>query len=262
MNNERDKQASDDLVSATYREHSSERAPERLNQKILAMAADGSKKTKTITPLFGTRTRPLALAATIALSFAIVLEVTEVPQDVLGPVVPVAPSSDSVREEFTPKDNSSVEEARNQARLREGFNQEDSLVAEPQASSKLDTRQNTFATDAPAETPEAEIIPQVAAEPDTAGLSDADRPERAKRSLSSDFDRADEAVAEGVARPAAATFSMSAEKKESDANGRCSTVERASAKDWLACIEELRRSGATREAEREYEEYILTFPDE
>ncbi len=261
MNNERDKHSIDDLVSATYREHSTECAPEHLNQKILAMVADGSGKSKHSTPLFGTWTRPLALAATIVLSFAIVLEVTRVPQDVLTPFTTVAPASNSVREEFTPKVSGTVEEARNQARLRDGFNKDDSLVADPQTALKLDTRQDTFVSDAPTETPEAEIIPEAAA-PEAGGISDADRPNRASRSLSSDFEQADEAAAENVAKPAATAFSMSVEKKQSDATASCEAITRQTAEDWLTCIEELRRSGAVREAAREYGEYILKFPAE
>ncbi len=262
MNNERDKQAMDDLVSATYREHSAERAPEHLNQKILAMAAEGSDQSKNIGPLFGTWSRSLGLAATIALSFAIVHEVTQAPQDVPGPASLVAPSSDSVREEFTPKVGSAVEEARNQARLREGSNQEEALVADPQGRRKLETRQSTFITDAPAEAPEAEIIPGVAAEPDDAGFSGDDQPSRSKRSQGADFEQADESVAEPVARPAATALSRSHESKESDVIAGCEPIERETAGDWLACIEKLRRAGAALAAKREYEEFILIFPVE
>ncbi len=262
MNNERDKQAMDDLVSATYREHSAERAPEHLNQKILAMAAEGSGRSKNLRPLFGPWSRSLGLAATIALSFAIVHEVTQVPQDVPGSASPVALSNDSVREEFTPKIGSAVEEARSQARLREGFNQEEARVTDPQARGKLESRQDTFTADAPTETPEAEIIPQVAAEPDAAGFSDADQPNRSKRSQSADFEQADKSVAENVAKPAAAAFAMSLESKESDAIGSCEPIERETADEWLACIEKLRRAGAALAATREYEEFILKFPVE
>lgn len=77
MNDERDKTVTDRLVSDTYREMANERAPQVLNDKVLGMAA-GAKPARSLIP--GPWMKPVAWAATIGLSLAIVLELTEMPQ--------------------------------------------------------------------------------------------------------------------------------------------------------------------------------------
>lgn len=227
MSNERDKQSMDELVSATYRKHSTERAPDELNRKILAMAANDVSRSGRNSPLFGSWTRPLTLAATVALSFAVVLEITKLPDNESAPIPPTPPpvaASESLSKAFTPAKNGSVEEARNQARQREGFNRDESLVAEPQAVPELDARQDAALADSTTDVAKAEILQEVA--------------------------------------PAAQTPSIAGETKVSDAERGCDAETRETAKDWLACIEALRRSGAVAAADREYEDYILQFPVE
>ena len=80
MNNERDNptiEQDERLVSAAYRDIAVERAPDHLNQSILQQAATTAK------PRYARNMswmRPMAWAATIGLSLAIVLEITQVPQ--------------------------------------------------------------------------------------------------------------------------------------------------------------------------------------
>ena len=231
MNNEQDKHSTDEQVSATYRELGDERVPERLNRKILDQANREIGRGNSIVPLFGSWTRPLALVATVVLSLAIVLEVTKLPDDVAAPAaprLPAAPATDSLREDFTPRDNSVVEAAQNQARLRDGSNRNDSLIAEPQAVVESELRRQ--AKDSPAEI----------AEPESADVAKAER-------------------SSGLAR---SSFASAVEKTESDSGVGCTADERESADSWLACIEALRRSGAIVEADSEYEEFILQFPAE
>lgn len=231
MNNDQDRHAKDESVSAIYREHSNESVPESLNRKILDRANREVSRGNDSETVFGSWTKPLALAATVALSLAIVLEVTKLPDDVAVPGAsrpPAAPAADSIREDFTPKDNSAMEAARNQARLRDGSNRNDSLIAEPQAA--VESKLRHEAEDAPAEVAEAENISSVTPERST-GL-------------------------------ASSSLSIVQEKRESDTEAGCTAAERESAEDWLACIETLRRSGATVEADSEYEEFILQFPAE
>jgi len=80
MNNERDNPAieqDDRRVSAAYRDTAVERAPDHLNQSILQQAATTAK------PRYARSMswmRPMAWAAAIGLSLAIVLEITQIPQ--------------------------------------------------------------------------------------------------------------------------------------------------------------------------------------
>jgi hypothetical protein len=77
MNDVRDKEATDRLVSETYRDLADERAPRPLDEKVLQMAA-AAKPAPSLAP--GGWMKPVAWAATIGLSLAIVLELTQMPQ--------------------------------------------------------------------------------------------------------------------------------------------------------------------------------------
>lgn len=127
MTTERDKEAIDELVSQTYREHSVEQAPERLNQEILSMAADDASRGSRTNFLFAAWTKPLAWAATIGISLAVVLELSQVP----GSSVDIAaPAAESIREEFAQQRTNVLDEARKQASQESGQNQNASLADE------------------------------------------------------------------------------------------------------------------------------------
>ena len=79
MTSEHENDERDELVSETYRDLGIEQAPEHLNQSILRMAASDGKRGRSNGRLLGAWTKPLAWAATIGLSLAIVLEVTQLP---------------------------------------------------------------------------------------------------------------------------------------------------------------------------------------
>lgn len=127
MTTERDKEAIDELVSQTYREHNVEQAPERLNQEILSMAADNASRGSRTNFLFAAWTKPLAWAATIGISLAVVLELSQVP----GSSVDIAaPAAESIREEFAQQRTDVLDEARKQASQESGQNQNASLADE------------------------------------------------------------------------------------------------------------------------------------
>jgi hypothetical protein len=231
MNNEQDTHSTDEQVSSTYRELDNERVPEHLNRKILDQANRAVGRGNSIVPPIGSWTRPLALVATVVLSLAIVLEVTEVQENVSAPAasrLPAAPATDSLREDFTPKGNSVVEEAQNQARLRDGSNRNDSLIAEPQAVVESELRQ------------QAKDLPTEVAETESADVA---------------------APGRSTAMPSS-SFSLADKKVESDSGVRCTADERETVEGWLACIEALRRSGAIAEADSEHKEFIQQFPAE
>jgi hypothetical protein len=109
MTNERDKADMDARVSEAYRELSAPRVPDHLNQRILRMAAKQSPGK--LNSLFAKWMKPVTVTATIALSLAIVLELTEVPTTAIQmEAVPAIESqAESVREELTPQETDSLE---------------------------------------------------------------------------------------------------------------------------------------------------------
>lgn len=137
MTNERDKEDMDTRVSETYRELSAPRVPDHLNQTILRMAANKSPGKGNL--LFAAWVKPVTLAATIALSLAIVLELTEVPTTAVQ--MEVAPAVErqveSVREDESTSDDGQVIEE---------LVLEDTDLAKSEAKNKM----NSFAASSPA----------------------------------------------------------------------------------------------------------------
>ena len=93
MTNDRDNTTADPSVSATYRQLADERAPAGLDEKVLHRAAAAPRISSGIGRAW---MKPVAWAATIGLSLAIVLEMTQLPQappDV-NVVAPPAPTDE------------------------------------------------------------------------------------------------------------------------------------------------------------------------
>ena len=122
MTIERENDPMDELVSRTYRGHSSEKVPDALNQRVLKMAVDDARPSSALSTFFDAWTKPLAWAATVGLSLAIVLEVSQIAD---GPLSVESPLAESVEDQFKPKNNSQFDDARNQARLRAGPGEDD-----------------------------------------------------------------------------------------------------------------------------------------
>lgn len=247
MTNERDKTDRDELVSRTYRDLPAPRVPDHLNQRILQMAANRKNGKEGV--LFATWMKPVAWAATIALSLAIVLELSEVPTtpiEVEGMTVGEAKRESTVqstRDEFAPKDADALEQAENRARAEIGADQASVREDEPES---------------PAEVVFEEVV-----------LEDASPMKSAAKTNS--FAASSPAAARPAARTLAAdqpatepeaSLARSMEKRESDAATACDMKARQSAEDWLECIDNLRKSGAIQDADREYEAFILEYPAE
>jgi len=122
MTTEKDAFEGDDLVTETYRELGVEKAPEHLNQRILAMAPQDGKQSPERGILFAVWMKPVAWAATIGLSLAIVLELSQVPTV----VVPSdkAPAAELLREEAELQDTDLLKKTENRARLQSGPNRQ------------------------------------------------------------------------------------------------------------------------------------------
>jgi hypothetical protein len=200
MTNERDKEDMDTRVSETYRELSAPRVPDHLNQTILQLAANKGPGKGDF--LFAKWLKPVTLAATIALSLAIVMELTDVP-------------TTAVRMELEPAVEQQVESvSENEAtsadvRFVEELTLKDTDLAKREAKGKMDS---------------------FAASPSSAALP-------AARKRAADMPDSNQAAA-------------------------CDEKSRQSADTWLDCIDDLRESGLTLDADREYEAFILDYPAE
>jgi hypothetical protein len=260
MTNERDPFEGDALVTEAYGELSTEKTPEHLDQAILGMAAEGRKRTGTSSLLFASWMKPVAWAATIGLSLAIVLELTQVPMSAVqsGAV----PAAESIREEALFQDANSLEKAEKQPQKHSAPNRqvvrEDELgrsadalddeissavsVAEDIAVFRRETKGKNDAVSSPAQSPPAlKPLPVSATEL-------AASPPSSARKRASGLSIENESMA------------SVAEQKESDVAASCDSDVRLSADDWLRCIDELRQSGSEEAANLEYEAFIIEYP--
>jgi len=229
----------DALVSKTYRELPTPRAPDHLNQTILRMAEKKGRGRSDF--LFAAWVKPVTLAATIALSLAIVLELSELPVTSVAPEV--APAA---REELAPQETDRLDQAEDRARsklervptpaganysppadkgLLEELVLEDTDSAKSEAKGKIES----FAA-----SPSAAALP--AARKRAADMPDSNQP------------------------AAISTVGFAMEIGESELSTACDERARQSADSWLACIDQLRESGATLDADREYEAFMLEYP--
>ena len=207
MTKERDREDMDALVSETYRELPAERVPDHITQTILRMAEKNGRSKADL--LFASWVKPVTLAATIALSLAIVLELSEVPVT-------------SEPMELAPQEADRLDEG-----LLEELVLEDADLAKSEAKGKLES----FAA-----SPPAAALP--VARKRAADIPDSNQP------------------------AAKSTIGFAMEIGESELTAACDERARQSADSWLACIDQLRESGATLDADREYEAFLLEYPAE
>lgn len=109
----------DTLVSTTYRDLAQESTPPALDDSVLRMAAQSKPAVaRRGIPMW---MKPVAWAATLGLTLAIVLDVTDVGQSIPASTT-VAPAA-SIQEAFSADDADVVQEAEEMARLRDGPDQ-------------------------------------------------------------------------------------------------------------------------------------------
>jgi hypothetical protein len=135
----------DALVTRTYREVADQCVPERLNRAILKEATNAAR------PRYSrliTWTRPMAWAATVMLSVALVLEVTQAPtpEAVIlesGPNIPevatpqIAPAAIVSADKFKLEDAEMLQRAEGMAEIQSGSNQDVHQAASVAASRSL-----------------------------------------------------------------------------------------------------------------------------
>lgn len=258
MTTERDQDTRDELVSNTYRELGAPNTPEHLNKTILQMASDDGRRGGVRNTLYLAWMKPVAWAATIGLSLAIVLELTEVPTAAVR--LDSMPSVRSVQEEFQPRDADAIDKLEDQARNlpmqgviedKEGrtLNAQKSKATFEQAASEP-VFEEAATNELELLIPDAKSPASLMAAPTPAIDIPAEAPSAARKRS------ADQATI-----GAAASYSaVSLERQESDVADSCDSATRQTFESWKSCIEDLRRAGANTAADREYEALILEYP--
>jgi hypothetical protein len=276
MSNERENRGEDQRLADTYKALANERAPDHLNERVLRMAA-GRR-----TPYMRARAwmRPVAWAATIGLSLAIVLEVTRLPQIEPESISIPAPDISKARDGQLETRDSDIAEAmtiapaavspgksaidlkrdrpatpatdRTERLSKDDFVPKDLTVlrdAEDMARAQAGSDQGPAASRADADEASAErplakaMAPELpAAQPVTAGTVVAD----------------DVSMDEPASTASFATITNANERVSAPP---CAESVRDMPDTWIACIRQLEENGQEDEARIEYEEFHRVFPD-
>lgn len=286
MINEPENRDTDLRVTDAYRDLATERTPGPLNEKILKMAGGAA------TPYARSRAwmRPAAWAATIALSFAFVLELTQLPStgtDSVG-TSQIADddkadradkveieSQDRPDEDSAAKIGTLAPEPPPAASLEQAEVREDAerkRVATP-APARLDTRsKEAFVPQDMAVMRDAEDLARAQAgsdqgsTPSQAEASDVSATGVSTEAMSAELpavrrDEADQQASQvaAEARSAAASFAVIGAAEVPDQ--ACPPSARETPEAWLACIRQLRHGGRVEQADDEYEEFREVFPE-
>jgi len=233
MNDERPQ---DEIVSAAYRELAGERAPEHLDERVLAMAKDKAERPRYSRSIMWTR--PLAWAATIALTLAITLEITRVPTPEVQSPRPAPPATEELRRA------KSIPEAISPEKTAFGRS-----VANPAADEPARANRKREAAESLEGDVVAEAMPSAAMDFE---LKDADMLQRADKLM-----QESEEVSNQPAPEELAAFSSAV----TVAPNECSDEARAQPESWLECIDALEAAGDKDAAARQRENLEEKFPD-
>ncbi len=228
----------DRRVSEAYRDVSIETTPPELDRRILSMAADDLRERYWIPR---TWVRPVAWAATIALSLAFVLEISQVSDE------PAARMD---------ADIAGVLEGRVQA-------EEESVKAKDDSAAR---QQINKRSNAPAAAKVAAPPAYPASAPSPASTDPAaDAPASDSASVAQDFE------ADGVSllREAEEQVRMRSEagrlstayEEEKEQSPDCDEEARATATSWFGCVQALRDAGHKEAAQLELEALLAEHPD-
>lgn len=261
MTDERDKSVSvvDQTVSRAYREISDERAPEHLDRAILAKAARAARPRYARSRAW---TRPLAWAATIALSVAIVLELTQVPAPDDALFEPAMPAFDDTADAPAAVRPAPAAEEAAAATATALGRSNDVLPKTPEKTSMMQKTSPPLAIEADAESRLREATtPEPGLEPAAAPVDAAEFEVKDKEFLR----RADEVVEarylntrEELAAPRQAARSEAAAL--ASAAEECPEAVRHDPHTWLECIEGLDEAGLEEEAETQRQLWQEAFP--
>lgn len=222
----------DPRVSEVYREISSETTPSELDRRILSMAAVDKREKYWIPRVW---IRPVAWAATIALSLAFVLEMSQVADD---PAARVDSITTEILEERVMSDEDAAK-SKDESAVRQRLNKR----SEAPVAMKL-----------------AAPATQPAPADSTAALPAAGNTSASLEMEADDMSLLREAEEQarmqtGPARSAAAF----AEKKEKSSD--CDDDARAAPESWYECVKALRDAGNNAAAQQELESLLAEFPE-
>jgi len=247
----------DPLVSRIYRESASERAPDALDRAVLQQAKQNASKPYSRSIMW---LRPMAWAATIGLSLAIVIELANLPQP--DPALLAPPREETrldMNRALTPQ---SREAAAPQRSERE--------APEPRARKSIDDqgRVNLLnaptlgKTEAPKSMPES-TLKQVPESGRASGLvSDADmfRLQDAQvLEVAEELARSPEDESKELDAGSAAYFASPATAAR--ASMPCVAEIRETPETWLECIVKLEDAGLDELASEQREQLLEAFPD-
>jgi hypothetical protein len=250
-------------VTQAYRDTKDERAPEALNRAILDQAAKTAQPRYSRVRLW---TRPMAWAATVMLSVAIVFQLTQVP-------TPTEIGFDGSADEVDAPANipaERLEEATGSSRKTEALRSTAKQSAPTALSETRQREQQTKATFAERNLAEQEPAVRALTSPDQASLEldsvfelkDQDMLQR-----TDDMPRIqegeDQQAVPATAPPQAASteyVSLGLVSEPSEP-GRCAEAATATPEAWLQCIAFLEEAGLTEAAAEERELLAAAFPD-
>lgn len=225
----------DPRVTEVYREISNEITPPELDRKILAMAAEEGRAKYWIPRAW---IRPVAWAATIALSLAFVLEMSQVAE---GPAPQVDPLAIEALEERVMSDEDAAK------------SEDESAVRQ-----RLNKR-----SDAPATMNVA--APAAPTEQSAPVKSAVDRQEADGASMSLEVEADDMTLLREGEEPARMQFLsvpsavVAPEKKELPTE--CDDDAREAPGSWYECVKALRDAGSDTAAQQELESLLAEFPE-
>jgi len=235
----------DPRVSDAYREMASEETPAELDRKVLAMAVAEARAANRLPRSWF---RPLAWAATIALSFAFVLEMSQVDD------APTTRADADLAQELeedvlgdSPRPVDAAAKQKDEGRIRQQLNKRSS---DAPASAKV--------TIAP-----AQPVPSTADA--VLNLTTVESPSAESPSIASDLELDDmsmlreaEEQVRGRSEPARSVAAFEGKKEQFT---RCVEDARVSADTWYDCVKVLREAGQMEPAQQELEALQAEFPD-
>lgn len=233
-------------LTRAYRDLATETTPDALDDKVLRMAAQGARSRYGIARAW---VRPVAWAATIGLSLAIVLEVMQVIPP--APEPEPAPGSEAVLESL-PADEAPV-------RLLQDAAKREDVPAAPGAVGTLSKGAPLNPGGGAAE----ELGARRTAQPDLPEAKES-RPlelNDVDAFAADDIRILEEAEMQARQRVSAPAIATSAAASSKAVGAYCDEAARAAAETWYACIEELRKAGDTEFADSELEALRTAFPD-
>jgi len=243
MTNDRDNITADPSVSATYRQLANETTPASLDEKVLHRAAALPRAGSSLGRAW---MKPVAWAATIGLSLAIVLEMTQLPQAPLDidAVTPPAPTDARPAPAPASLEPAAAEESRSTKPTR--HRSETGAIEESKAQPMVPA-----AAPEPASAPEAKRAPE-AARPKV--IESTELQELADGDLTP-AGRSDAAY--GNAALAVSAKRMLLEQPLA----LCPETVREVAEDWYQCIEAQRNAVSPARIAAELEEFQKRFPN-